>query len=407
MAKEKENKEVEIIEDENTEDEKEIKVAKEMAATFAAEMKKSLAEQKEEVTEKVIKRHRVSVKDVPCEGFESKSHMLCFAKEFVPKHMLEKFNNKAALSTYSSISDSAGEMGSLDPIDAHGILASSVALYPSYLERTLQVPTLQSVSTFVDRTQLNTAYVIGESTAITQSQPKFTTRTVTQYKIATLSPVTNTLLRFGTLASVATEVLDSCAQAISQKIQYLLLGDADGTSDTTDGGMTSIPNTINGVASNSAEYTVTGTWSDITNTDISSIVYQTSSWAKPSNFAWICHRNFAGILEGVARTLGGNTYEIQTGTAPRAMLYGYPILFADQMPASASTTRSGLIFGDLSGCCATASTGGTFIDFNEGQWFDQDTSALRVIKHYGQNIYQPGTNGTTTSIVCVNFTSES
>lgn len=360
------------------------------------------------VPDHIIKSNSVIVvKDCPVGEFKNQGEMECFAKEFIPKSIFEKFCNKAALSTFADIATEPGG-SALDPIDAHGILADSVEKFPSFIEDTLQVPTLNNVSTFVDRTGNNTAYVLtGETTAITQSKPEWTTRTVTQERIVTLSPVTNSLLRFGTLADVSSEILVSSAQAISEKMQFLLLGNADGTADSTDGGMTSVPNTINAVPSNSAEYEVTGTWSDISNTDLTQIIYQTASWAKPSNYAWYCHRNFAGILEGLARNLGGNAYLVQTNQGVVPMLYNYPIKFVDQMPASASITRSGLLFGDLSGCVATASTGGTFIDFNEGQWFDQDTSALRVIKNYGQLIYNPGTNGTTSSIVAVNFTSAS
>lgn len=409
MALENE-KDVEVTEDKVTEtkiDAKEMGI--EMAKSFAAEMKEAKeAKEVKTVPDKVIKAHRVEVvgRTQPCGAFKNADEMESFAKEFVPAHILEKFGNKAALSTFQNFTTD-GDGASLDPIDAQGILADSVEKFPSYIEDTLQVPTLNSVSTFVDRTGSSTAYVIGETVAITQSKAEFTTRTVTQVKIAVLSPITNSLLRFGTLANIASEVLTAAGQAISEKQQFLLLGNADGDADTTDGGINSVPNTIADIASNSAEYEVTGTWSDISNDDLSKIIYQTASWAKPANYAWYCHRNFAGILEGLARTLGGNAYLVQTNQGVVPMLYNWPIKFVDQMVSSPSTTRHGLLFGDLRGCVATASTGGTFIDFSEGQWFDQDTSALRVIKHYGQNTYQPGTNGTTTSMVAVNFTSVS
>lgn len=397
---------------EKTEDKVDAKsIAKEMATEFVAEMKKAKEEADKEVKsvvpDKIVKTAtKITVKDVPVGSFKSQGQMENFAKQYVPKQLLEKFRNEKALTTYANIGTDA-DGGSLDPIDAKGILAESIALYPSYVEDTLNVPIFNSVGTFVDVTGTTTAYMTDEVAAITESKAQYTTRTITQKKIACLAPISNEVFRFGTLADIASQTLTACARAISEKKQHLIFT-ADGTADTTDGGLTGIISAINAVASNSTEYLVTGTWSDITVNDIASIVALVADWGQPNNFAWYCHKNMWGVLEGISRALG-TSYMVNVGQRPIPSLFGYPVKFVNKMASSASgdSVTSELLFGDLSGCIATGSNGNVYIDSSESPYFQQDLTTLRVIEHFGEIVYQPGTNGTTTSVIGVNFTSAS
>lgn len=382
-------------------------IGQEMAKTFTDEMKAVMAEQKAEVDAKaasvVVKANPViTVKDVPFGQFKSVREAELFAKSFVPKSVLENFSNEKALSTFQQISVDA-DGGSFDPIDAQGILADSVARFPSYVEDTKMVKSFNSTATFIDHTQDATAYMIGEGVAGTQSKPQNVTRTVVQKKIMTLCPVTNEVFRFGTLADVASETLDSMARAISAKKQHLIFA-ADGDSDTTDGGITGVIPKINGVPSNATEYIVAGGWADITNDDISAIVALVSDWADAANFAWYTHKNNWGNLEALARSLGGNTYTIQVGQKPVPMLFGYPVKFVNQsMPSAEVDDATGLLFGDLSGMIATASDGRTYVDSSSSFYFDQDVTALRAIENMGVNVYQPGTSSEASSVVAVNY----
>jgi HK97 family phage major capsid protein len=332
--------------------------------------------------------------------------MESFAKAYVPANLLEKFNNQKALTTYQNIATDA-DGGSFDPIDAKGILADSVAKYPSYIEDTLQVPVFNSVGTFIDHTGDVTAYMIGEGVAGTEAKPSNTTRTITQKKIMSLAPITNEVLRFGTLADVTSQTLDAMARGISAKKQHLIFA-ADGTADTTDGGITGVIKSINDVASNTTEYVVSGDWSAITNTDISRIVALVADWADPSKFAWYTHKNNWGYLEALARTLGGNSYLVQTNQRPVPSLFGYPVKFVNQsMPSAQVDDATGLLFGDLSAMCATGSNGQVYVDSSDSFYFDQDTTTLRIIEHMGLTVFQPGTNGASSSIVAVNYDSAS
>jgi HK97 family phage major capsid protein len=83
------------------------------------------------------------------------------------------------------------------------------------------------------------------------------------------------------------------------------------------------------------------------------------------------------------------------------------VKFVDQMPSSASTGTANMLFGDLSSCIASGSNGQVYIDSNEGVYFANDLTALRVIEHYGQIVYQPGTNGTLAGMVNIQFSSAS
>ena len=218
-------------------------IAQEMAKTFASEMVTSMKKEKEEerkiVPDKVIKSNMViTQKDVPVGEFKSKHEMEVFARSFVPKYLLEKFNNEKALTTYGNIGTDA-DGGSLDPVQAQGILASSVDKYPSHIEDTLQVPIYNSVGTFIDQTSDVTAYMNTETQAGTESKAGYTTRTVTQKKIMCLAPIANEVFRFGSLGDIANLTLASMGRAISKKQQHLIFI-AGGAADTTDGSITGL-----------------------------------------------------------------------------------------------------------------------------------------------------------------------
>ena len=382
----------------------------EMAKEFAAEMKSVMASEKAEVEAKaanvVVKANPViSVKERPVKGFDSTHDMEAFAKTFVPQHILSRFNNTKALTTYQNIATDA-DGGSFDVNTARGILADSVAKYPSFVEDTLQVESYGSTCSFIDHTSDATTYVIGEATAGTESKPGNTTRSITLNKLLTLCPITGETFRYGSLGDIAAQTLDSMARAIAYKKQYLLFGDADGTADTTDGGMTSVVNTIGGVASNSAIYTVDGSWGDIGNDDLTSVLGKVA-FGDPNKYTWYCSRPMWSILEGLARSLGGNSYQMQVGQKPIPMLFGYPVKIANTMKNSHADDEISLLFGDLSSCVATGSTNKVEVDISNEFYFDADVVSLRIIETYGQNVFQPGTNGTETSVVGVKFDSAS
>lgn len=341
----------------------------------------------------------------PTQHFEDVESAHNFAKAFVPKNVMENFNNHKALSTYQNIGTDA-DGGSFDVVDAQGLLADSVTRRNSYVEDTLQVKLFGSVGTFIDHTSDATAYMIDESSAGTESKPGNTTRTITQKKIMTLCPVTNEVFRFGSLVDIADATLDSMARAISTKKQHLIFT-ADATADTNDGGILGLIPAMNAVASNTSEYIVGGDWSTIDNTDISRIVALVAGWANPGNYSWYAHKNNWGYLEGIARSLGGNSYVVQTGTLPRAFLFGYEVKFVEAMPSSFSEDETGLLFGDLAGAIATGSDEKTYVDASPDFYFSQDVTVLRAIQHMGVTVYQPGTNGTSTSVVAVNYSENS
>ena len=405
MALENEKKEVEVEVTDTKINAKEIGV--EMAKAFVDEMKEAKKEVKE-VPAKIVKAARIEVvgRTQPCGAFKNADDMEKFAKEYVPVQLVEKLKNEKALTTYANIG-TAADGGSLDPTDAKGILAESISLYPSYIEDTLDVPIYNSVGTFIDLNGTTTAYMTDEVAAITESKAAYTTRTITQKKIACVCPVSNEVYRHGSLADIASQTLKSCSKAISEKKQHLIFI-ADGTADTADGGLTGIISAMNAIGSNTAEIQIAGTWSDLAVTDISKIVANTSDWADPNKCAWYCHKNMWGVLEGISRTLG-SSYIVNTGTRPIPSLFGYPVKFVSKMASSASgdSSTTELMFGDLSGVIATGSDGNVYIDSSDGYYFQNDLTTLRVIEHMGQTVYQPGTNGTNTAVCAINFTSAS
>lgn len=356
------------------------------------------------VNDKKIDFTRIEVKDVPFKQFKNINQAHSFAKYAVPEYVLQKFGNTKALSTYQNITTDA-DGGSFDVVTANGLLADSVAKYPSYVEDTLQVPVYGSSATFIDHTSDATAYVYattGEATAITESKPGNTTRTVTLAKVATLCPITGELLRFGTLADIAAVTLDTMGRAISKKLQHLIFT-SDATADTTDGSVQGLIDAMTDVASNSSLYTVVGTWSTLALADIAKVVAMPAGYADPNKFAWYCHRNMWGYLEAIARAAGGTTYVQIAGQRPIPQLFGYPVKFVDQMVSATTEDKVGLLFGDLSSAIATAVSADTYIDVSPDFYFSQDVTCFRAIKHLGTSVFAPGTNGTVGGVVAVYF----
>lgn len=401
----KNEKDVEVTEDKVTETKIDMEaMGKDLAKSFMAEMKDSQKEVKT-VPDKIVKAHRIEVvgRTQKCGSFKNADEMEVFAKAYLPKNLLEKFNNEKALTTYQNIGTDA-DGGSFDPIDAKGILADSVEMYPSYVEDTLQVPIFNSVGTFIDHTGDVTATMVSESVAGTEAKPSNTTRTITQKKIMSLAPITNEVIRFGSLADVTSATVDAMARGISSKKQHLIFI-ADGTEDTTDGGITGVIKAIENVSPNDTVYEVSGgSWDNIDNLDISKIVAKTASWADANKFAWYCHKNQWGTLEGLARTLGGNQYLVQVGQRPIPSLFGYPVKFTNQMPSAYQGDKIGLLFGDLSSMVATGSNGQVYVDSSDSFYFSQDTTTLRIIEHIGVNVFQPGTAAAAGGVIAVKYT---
>lgn len=415
MTLKNENKETQEVENKETVvDAKSIGI--EMAKAFAEEIKNKKEEDKKEadkniVDDKTIKAHSIKVveSDRPCGAFKNYHEMQVFADEYVPMNLLMQSNNKAAivelqkaLTTFGRISvDSDG--GSLDPETANGILARSISTFPSYIEDTLNVPVVNSTATFIDNTSDVTALMIGETTAATESKAGFTTRTVTNKKIVSLAPVTGELIRFGTLANITSEVFNSMGRAISKKQQHLIFT-ADGDSDTNDGGITGVIQAMTDVVGNSSIFNVGGGgWNNLTTPQVSQIISQVASWGNSSNYAWYCHKNNWGEgLEALSRAISTN-YLVSTSQAPVPQLHSYPVRFVDQMPSAYADGQIGLLFGDLSGVVATADFASTFVDSSKDFYFDQDVVVLRAIKHMGVEVFQPGTNGATTSVIAVRY----
>ena len=385
-------------------------IGAEMAKGYNSEMEAKDAREKASIqaqaSEKIAKANQINIvqKDVKCGEFKSVNEMEVFAKNFVPQILLQ--NNKAALSTYQNIATDA-DGGSFDPTWVNGLLANSTEVYPSYVEDTLQAPVFNSVGTFIDHTSDATTTVVSEGVAGAQSKPGNTTRTITQKKLLTLCPITGEVLRFGTLADVANETLKSMRSATSKKKQHLIFT-ADGTADTNDGSVIGTIKAIENVgAGNSAIYTVNGNWDAIDNDDISAIATSVASWANPAKYAWYCHKNMWGFIEGIARALGGNQYLVQTNQRPIPLLFGSPIRFVNQMPASFVEDEIGMLFGDLSSMTATGSNGEVYVDMNGGQWFDQDTVAIRLIEHMGVNVFQPGSGSVIPGMRAIKFSAVS
>jgi len=226
-----------------------------------------------------------------------------------------------------------------------------------------------------------TAYFVGESTAITESEKSWDQVELTAKKLGALTRM-STDLSEDAIINMADDLAEEMAWAFAKKEDECGL-DGDGTS--TYGGMVGIRTKfVDG--SHTAGYdegtSACTAWSDITIADeITTVMSLLPSYALPRAKWYIHPAGKAACFDALALAAGGNTVrEIAAGAQP--MFAGYPVVMSAAMPSAPTNGTVALLFGDLTLSSTLGDRRGITIKVSSDRYLEYDQIAIQATERF-------------------------
>ena len=228
-----------------------------------------------------------------------------------------------------------------------------------------------------------TVYYPGEATAITESDKVWATIALAPVKRSTLTKISNELI-----ADAVINVADDIALEIGRALGVredaeLILGDGSGSY----GSVTGLGHSLGAGGTYELSSGETA-WSDVTLAHLHAQVGTLPEKYVP-NASWLMSRAFfSQVVQKLMYAAGGNTVaDVASGSG--AQLFGYPINFSDQMPASGAGVVAAY-FGDFEGAVALGDREGVDVAFSSEYYFNQDCTGARGSSRYDINVHGAG-----------------
>ena len=254
-----------------------------------------------------------------------------------------------------------------------------------------------------------TASFVGEAAAGTETTQTFEQVTLVAKKVMTLATLSSELQEDTFLANfvdgLSAEIAYSFAK-IEDECGFL----GDGTS--TYGGIQGLKSKMGSAGIvQSGELGASEAIADqVTLAKLNELAALLPAYADTPQTKWYMHKSvFHAVAEKVARAVGGNTYrDILDGKAQPNLL-GYPVVFAQAMANSSSTTDNDpvMYFGDLSLAASFGDRRQTRISVSEhatvnsGNVFEQDELAIRGTQRFDIVCHDTGDGTTAGPIVAL------
>ena len=129
-------------------------------------------------------------------------------------------------------------------------------------------------------------------------------------------------------------------------------------------------------------------WSDVTLAHLNAQVGTLPEKFVPEA-SWLMSRAFhSTVVQKLLYAAGGNTVSTVEGGSG-FQLFGYPINFSDQMPASGAGVVAAY-FGDFDGSVAIGDREGVDVAFSAEYYFNQDCTGARGSTRYDINVHGAG-----------------
>ena len=228
-----------------------------------------------------------------------------------------------------------------------------------------------------------TVYYPGEATAITESQKVWATVALAPVKRSTLTKISNELI-----ADAVINVADDIALEIGRALGIredaeLILGDGSAGY----GSVTGLGHSLGAGGTYELSSGETA-WTDVTLAHLHAQVGTLPEKYVP-NASWLMSRSFfSQVIEKLMYAAGGNTLSDLAGGSGK-QLFGYPVHFSDQMPASGAGAVAAY-FGDFEGAVCLGDREGADIAFSSEYAFDEDVTTVRGSVRYDINVHGAG-----------------
>lgn len=236
-----------------------------------------------------------------------------------------------------------------------------------------------------------TVYYPGENSAITPSDITFAQVQLVAKKMAVLTQVSKELAEDSIIDFGATLARDMAYVMAKEEDRVVFNSAVDATSGI-DGILYGVYN-LSGTKANIASLVIFDAGSvagQPTLANIRTMVRKLPTYA--ANAKWYMHKEFFYNNIGTRLdALGGNNIEaIQNAYGNAPTLYGYPVVFVQNMPKVNTASSPAVLLGDLSAGTAFGDRRGVTIEVSDQYYFNVDSLAFKGTARYGFNAFDLG-----------------
>lgn len=254
-----------------------------------------------------------------------------------------------------------------------------------------------------------TAYWVGESTAITQSQPVFDRVQVLAKKLGILTAVTSEVNEDSIIEIGAALAQDMAWKFAQEEDRVCMIGSS---ATATDGNINGFITEANGVASNLGIVAgATGSaanYNAITLANFRAMVGKLPLYADTVDAKWYMSKQFFNdVVANRLDALSGNAaLDIMNFQNGRPTLYGYPVVYSQHLANTAAGTantplcalanlKTGTVLGDRRS---------VQISVSSDYLFNTDELAFKAVERFGFTCHDPGTSTQAGSVIVLRRT---
>ena len=263
-----------------------------------------------------------------------------------------------------------------------GIARQNCRIYPMSSD-VLNVP---------NATASTTVYYPGENTAITASDLTFAQVNLVAKKPSVLTQVSKELAEDSIIDFGATLARDM-AYVLAKEEDRVVFNNAVDSTSGLDGILYAIYSS-NATKANIASLQVFTTGQTITYSptlaNLKGMVAKLPTYA--ANAKWFMHREiWYNAIAPLLDALGGNSImDIQNAYGPTPMLYGYPVVFVQNMQKTLAASTPYVLLGDLSMGTAFGDRRTVTIEVSDQRYFVEDALAFKATERFAFKAFDIG-----------------
>ena len=312
--------------------------------------------------------------------------------------------------TYKAVNEGTNSAGGFLVPDE--LVAELIFLREQYgvVRRNATVRTMSSDTLWIPKNSASTtAYWVGESVAITQSQPVFDRVQVLAKKLGILTAVTSEVNEDSIIEIGAALAQDMAWKFAQEEDRVFMLG---ATANATDGNIDGFITAVNAVASNQGiVQAATGSAANYNATTLAnfrSMVGKLPLYADNQDAKWYMSKAFFNdVVCNRLDALSGNAaLDLMNFQSGRPTLYGYPIEFSQHLTSTAAGTNNAPLcaLGNLKTGCVLGDRRSVQISVSSDYLFNTDELAFKAVERVGFQCHDPGTSTAAGSVIILRRT---
>ena len=245
-----------------------------------------------------------------------------------------------------------------------------------------------------------TVYYPGENTAITASDLTFAQVQLVAKKMAVLTQVSKELAEDSVIDFGATLARDMAFVMAKEEDRVVFNNATDSGTSDIDGALWAVYN-ANATKANIASLVLFTTGQTITYAptlaNLVTMVGRLPTYA--ANAKWYMHKEiFHNAIAPLLQALSGNAImDIQNAYGPNPTLFGYPIVFVQNMQKTLAASTPYILLGDLSTGTVFGDRRGVTIEVSDQRYFVEDALAFKGTERFGFNAFDIGNVSATAS----------